>query len=458
MKTIDLYHPLDKHYPFLKDTGQGVDKINRAVLCADQIDLTCHFWTAFFADYGWAKLDQAVNDLHFHYYGAEPDGMDPAVTRKDILAQLSLKAGVALAQGHCVDELFGDDSLRLYANGTLDGKGLLWIYRLTLDAAQVFHLPYQEIDYAKDLPGLLYLICGTRTKSASGDLFLDACVQAFDETLKYLDKLVSKASVPYGTRSGFLAKVYSDQYGMRSEGRIHLDIRAWRDVVNAHSSLLQQMHREKRLAMLKTTPFTPNEIRDHIHRFKLFEFADYRKEDAVFFGQMLTTAPGHYFQGEFIDALMSRMEHMTASDEWNPILFNEFMSALSTTEFPLNQWLSATLHDPDQRHNTKRDFEVSILDKFDTIGHFIDEYLNFCNNDSPHSFGMTQPTKKLLLESAIKMQAFNELESVISSLPLSVDLDRVYAVLDLIFADGYFAGKVKKPGMLRDNLSMQLGI
>ena len=64
MKTAQLYHPLDKHYPFIKNNTMSGDSIERAVKFQDQVDLTCQFWTSFFAEYGWSQLEQAINDIH----------------------------------------------------------------------------------------------------------------------------------------------------------------------------------------------------------------------------------------------------------------------------------------------------------------------------------------------------------------------------------------------------------
>lgn len=149
---------------------------------------------------------------------------------------------------------------------------------------------------------------------------------------------------------------------------------------------------------------------------------------------------------------------MTADDRWCPLQFAEFMKALNQTDFPLTEWLGATIHDPDMRHQTQRAFEVSMLDKQDAVKDLIREYLLFCKNDSPKSFNMTQGTKKLLLESAIRMQNVKDIDQILISLPKTEDIDTIYATLDLVVGNGYFASKVKKSGLLRDNLSTQLGL
>jgi hypothetical protein len=458
MKTVDLYQPISKQYPFLKNNVPGVDNISRPMLFAEQIDQTLKFWSAFFKEYGWDKLDQCINDLHFAFYGAEPDGMDPTVSRSTLLGDLSAKAGVALALGHCVEEIFNEKSLPLFVNTTLTGRTVLFCHQITVDACQAFHIDHQTIDFKKNLPGLLYIICETRGKNGAGDYFLEACVQAFDKTFEYLDEMITREGDAHGSRQKFLAKVYSDQYGMRSEGRWSGETRAWRDVVNAHSSLLQQMHPSDRHAILAHCPFTPTEVRDSLHRFKEYEFFNYSAEDAHHFGVMLTTAPGHHFQSQFIDALLKRMERMTADDNWCPLRFAEFMRALNETAFPLTEWLCAAIHDPDMRHQPQRTFDVSMLDKHVAIKDLIREYLFFCKNDSPRSFNMTQETKRILLESAIRMQNVQDIDHVLTALPKTADLDAIYAAIDLVVGNGYFASKVKKPGLLRDNLSTQLGL
>jgi hypothetical protein len=95
-----------------------------------------------------------MNDLHFAFYGAEPDGMDPTVSRSTLLGDLSAKAGVALALGHCVDELFNEYSLPLFVNNTLTGRTVLFCHQITVDACRAFHIDHQSIDYKQDLPGL----------------------------------------------------------------------------------------------------------------------------------------------------------------------------------------------------------------------------------------------------------------------------------------------------------------
>lgn len=128
MKTIELYQPTSKQFPFLKSNIPGLEKASRPLLFADQINITLEFWSAFFRDYGWENLDQCVDDLHFAFYGAEPYGMDPTVSRSTILGDLSIKAGIALALGHCVDEIFDGKSLPLFVDGTLTGRSALFSY------------------------------------------------------------------------------------------------------------------------------------------------------------------------------------------------------------------------------------------------------------------------------------------------------------------------------------------
>jgi hypothetical protein len=71
---------------------------------------------------------------------------------------------------------------------------------------------------------------------------------------------------------------------------------------------------------------------------------------------------------------------------------------------------------------------------------------------------MTQETKKILLESAIRMQNIQDIGHALTALPKTDDIDTIYATLDMVVGNGYFASKVKKPGLLRENLSTQLGI
>jgi len=460
MNTVDLYFyfPMDKQYPFLKNIQSGIDKVNRAIQFHDQIEYSCRFLTSFFQEYGWSGLDKFLNDVHFKIYGADPDGMDPTVTRKTVLNDLSHHAGLALSQWHCLTEIFSEEALPLYVNEALNAREVLVLYYLTTDAAPVFELPLPTLSNVSCYPGLLYVLCAGESRLAKNPLVDQLIESPPNDTLHGLGDLITRESIGHGSRESFLAKVYSNRYGMRSETRIDAKANAWKDVVNVYARILGNLPANDRLDMLERHPFIPTEITNKFQCVEQMENPNFSLDEANLFSAMLTANPGKYLHGQFIEALLKRIERMTASDYWSPELFESFMRTLNESEFPLTQWVMASLFDPDCRHSTKRDFEVSVMTKAEAITELVCECLLGEINERPLSFNMSRRSKQLLLEYALKIQDRIVLEHAASPFASDYGIDEVFAVLDKYCGDGFFAAKVKKPGLLRDNLSQQLGL